>query len=553
MKLKVTKRKIIILSLTVCIFFLIGFRSVNNQKDIHSTAVYIPPEYISENQYETDILFYDINIDLNTEQKAISGEVSLTGIFKNRSIKQIDLNFYDNFNISEILLNGKPASYSQLDTRLSITSNLNREDTFNIKIVYDGKPVRAGLSAFVFGKRNGKSVVYTINEPTFASTWFPCNDLPSDKAIARISVTNSPDKMSLSNGILVSEKEINGRKTYTWETRYPISTYLIAIYSAEYVNFSENYLSLDGRDSMNIEYYAFPDHVKQAKKDFEDHPTILKVFSELFGEYPFIKEKYGIAEFLWQLGAMENQTITGIGSNFISGNKYFNDILVHEAAHSWWGNSVGPKTWKDIWLNEGFATYSEALYAEKLYGEDALISTMMSKYDENFTGRLYDPGSDLFSSTVYSKGAWVLHMLRWETGDSLFFNILRKYYDSYKYNTASTKDFQQVVETLTAKDFSWFFNQWVLEGEDQIKLEYNWDYDRKRNKIVINLRQVQDKYQVYRFSLPVKVITYEGSEIKVFNIDKRETKLEIPIDTEPQKVLIDPDNRLLADYKEIIF
>jgi aminopeptidase N len=167
---------------------------------------------------------------------------------------------------------------------------------------------------------------------------------------------------------------------------------------------------------------------------------------------------------------------------------------------------VGPHTWKDIWLNEGFSTYSEALYSEHKYGEDALISTMMSKFDENFTGRLYDPGNDLFSNTIYSKGAWVLHMLRWETGDSLFFNILRKYYDLYKYKTASTQDFQELVETLTAKDFTWFFNQWVLEGEDQINLNYKWEYNEAEKAVIFRTKQVQKQYNTYSFSLELEFI-----------------------------------------------
>ncbi len=226
---------------------------------------------------------------------------------------------------------------------------------------------------------------------------------------------------------------------------------------------------------MNIEYYVFPKQLENAKIDFAEHPQYIHFFAKTFGEYPFIKEKYGVAEFLWQLGAMEHQTITGIGSNFVSGHNFFRDIYVHELAHQWWGDAISPKSWNDIWLNEGFATYCEALYYEHKSGKKALISTMLSKKQDNFKGKLIEPGDDMFSATIYDKGAWVLHMLRWQVGDSTFFNILREYYKEYKYKSASTKDFQSVCEKISSQDLSQFFNQWVYDGEGNITLIYDWN------------------------------------------------------------------------------
>jgi aminopeptidase N len=536
--------------LTAAVFFLIGFRlglPVYEGKFSRLSSVFLTPAYISENQNKIDILHYDIHLDLNTDEKSLKGDVTLTGIVTDSSINQIDLNFYDNFTIEGVWLNGDNTPYVNNKTRLTIPS-VPGTDTFSVRVVYEGRPVRAGLSGFVFGSINKNPVVYNINEPVYASTWFPCNDLPTDKAQLRMSVTNDKKFTSVSNGKLVSVDELNGKRTYIWETVYPISTYLIAVYSAEYVNFNDVYISRDGNDTMNIEYYAFPNHVEQAKIDFFDHPEIMKFFSETFGEYPFIKEKYGVAEFLWQIGAMENQTITGIGSNFVGGNRFFNDIYVHELAHSWWGNAVGPETWADIWLNEGFATYSEALYSEHKYGEEALISTIMSKFDENFSGALYNPGNDLFSNTIYSKGAWVLHMLRWEMGDSLFFNLLRTYYESYKYKTASTKDFQQLTETFTARDYTWFFNQWVLEGEDQINLDYSWEYED--SILVLKTKQVQKQYNPYYFSLEIEIVYPSGKERQVVFVNKTSAEFRLPVKGRPAEVQIDPFKRLLANYNE---
>jgi aminopeptidase N len=536
--------------ISIAVFFVLGFTAglheIRTDLQVSEQA-----EYISENQHKIDVLHYNINIDLYPENKSIRGDVEITARKLDNSLERIDLNFYDNYDIEGVWLNGQEASFTLIKTRLTIIDKPAASDTFRLRVVYSGKPRRAGLSAFAFGTVKGKSAVYTINEPTYASSWFPCNDIPSDKAQLTVSISNTPEKTSLSNGRLVSVTEQEGRKTFTWETVYPVSTYLVAVYSSDYENFNDIYISRDGKDTMEVQYYAFTHNAEQAKIDFRGHTEILKVFSELFGEYPFIKEKYGVAEFLWNIGAMENQTITGIGTNFVSGNRFFTDIYVHELAHSWWGNAVGPETWKDIWLNEGFATYSEALYFEVLHGTDALTSTMMGKFDENFQGRLYDP-SDLFSPTIYSKGAWVVHMLRWELGDSLFFNVLREYFQQYKYKTASTKDFQTLVETLSGKSLSWFFNQWVLEGDDQINLDYNWEYDEQKKIVRLRTKQVQ-QYQNYIFSLELEIKTGGGSDKKVIRIDKREAEFELPVLEKPVEVIADPGNRLLANFRERSF
>ena len=155
----------------------------------------------------------------------------------------------------------------------------------------------------------------------------------------------------------------------------------------------------------------------------------------------------------------------------------FRDTYVHELSHHWWGNSVGPKTWNDIWLNEGFATYSEALYAEAKHGKDALKSKMQSKFSDNFRGTLYAP-NNLFGETVYDKGAWVLHMLRFEIGDSSFFKSLHKYYDLYKYSNASVEDFKAVCENVSGMSLDKFFDQWVYTGTDNIFCSYTFSCSR---------------------------------------------------------------------------
>ncbi len=508
----------------------------------------IDDDYITQNQKKIDIYKYDLAFDLYPEKKMFTAKAILTGKVLDTKIESIDLNFYDNFEIKKILLNDLLTEYENEGTRLSIPFNSLSGSEFKIEVNYEGTPKKAGLDGFVFGKRNRTSLVYNLSEPNYASSWFPCNDIPFDKTLLEISITNDSSMVSVSNGVLIDVSTDGERRTYHWRTEYPISTYLVAIYSSDYEYFFDEYISLDGIDTMKVEYYVLPDKYENAKADFADHVKMLEVFSQMFGEYPFLKEKYGVAEFLWYAGAMEHQTITGVSSNMIGGKKFFEDTFVHELAHQWWGNAVGPKSWKDIWLNEGFSTYSEALYYEAVSGKEALQSTMMSKYSSNFSGSLAEPGPFLFTRTMYDKGAWVLHMLRWEVGDSNFFNTLRTYFESFKYSNASTNDFKTICEEVSGKNLDKFFEQWVF-GKGQIELEYKTETLKSGEDYLvrIQLEQIQEDYEEYYFPLEVKIIFKDSTEKSFrFEIASKDTLLEIPATKYPESIELNPDNWLLA-------
>lgn len=509
---------------------------------------------VSDTQKQVDVLHYDLKINLLTDEKIIDCVDEITAVPTARGLKQIEFNIYDNLNVSEVLLNGVISDYSRKKNRIFINANQELKDTFTVKIKYSGTPKRAGFDGFVFGEVNNKNLIYNISEPTYASTWFLCDDDPADKALLDIEITNGSQFVSVSNGILESIKTLNDKKTYHYKTIYPISTYLVAVYSAPYVYYSDIYTGLEGKDSMKIEYFVLPEHLKYAKVDFAEHENMLKVFSKLFGEYPFIKEKYGVAEFLWNFGAMENQTITGIGYNFLNGKDFFKDTYVHELSHHWWGNSVSPKTWNDIWLNEGFATYCEALYAEAVNGKSGLTAKMMSKFSENFGGTLYAP-KDLFGETVYDKGAWVLHMLRFEIGDSSFFQTLRKYYGLYKYSNASVEDFINVCENVSGKNLEKFFDQWVFTGTEIPSCDYWYSIQKNNGKtfLIFNINQTQIDYPEFHFPLEIKLSFSDGtSEIKriIINSDKQQFDIEILKDL--KEISIDPDEHLLAIFNHTL-
>ncbi len=512
----------------------------------------ITKNYIYKDQYKINILHYFLDVDLYPQKKLLIGNATITGIILDTTLKQIDLNFYNNMKIAGLELNGKTSNYKTDEYHLIIPLSNVQNDTFKIQVKYSGTPKREGFSSFVFGEINGQSCVYNLSEPSYASTWFPCNDMPSDKALLDIKITNDSSETSVSNGKLISVTTKGSRRTYYWKSEYPISTYLICVYSSDYVNFSDKYVSQNKKDTMNIEYYAFPKHLENAKIDFKVNKDMINFFAKKFGEYPFIKEKYGVAEFLWPLGAMETQTITGIGYNFVGGKQFFNDVYAHELSHQWFGDAVGPATWKDIWLNEGFATYCEALYAEHTGGTGALISSMMDKFRDNFFGTVYNP-VDLFGTTVYDKGAWVLHMLRHLVGDSTFFEILRTYYNSFKYKNASTKDFENVCEEVSHKNLVKFFNEWIFEGTGILKLNYNWKDEKENDYFLttLNINQVQKEYNTYYFPIDVKVVFNDHKNlVKTFYVDKRQKNFDFRTDKKPLIIELDPGNWLLAKIKQ---
>ncbi|MBK8945718.1 MAG: M1 family metallopeptidase [Ignavibacteriae bacterium] len=551
---------LILLSLTVLVFALKNIFNVSTDDGItfiengfrfNPSQISEIEKYISENQRKLDILHYQIEIELLPEKEEIFGTTIITGISRSKNLNKIELNFHDNFDISLVEFNNKSANYLYEDDKIIVNSKENLADTFSIKIKYSGTPKSLGFGSFRFAENNKTPVIYTLNEPIYASTWFPCNDFPNDKVLADIKIICDSSLTAVSNGILENVKTENDKKTYHWKTNYPISTYLIYFSAAKYKIFEDYYVN-DKNDSMKILYYVFPEDLEKAKKDFSIHPNAIKFFSQTFGEYPFINEKYGVSEFLWSFGAMENQTVTSIGKNFISGSQFFTDILVHELAHQWWGNAITLSNWKDIWLNEGFATYSEALYWENESGFSSLQSTMQS-FLTDFNGTtLYNP-ENLFDRIIYNKGAWVLHMLRKEIGDENFFKLLKKYYENYKYKNASTNDFIKIAKEFSKNDLTKFFDQWVFNGNGLIELEYSINKGNNPNEILLKINQIQEGYEEYNFPLEIN-FEFENDSIITENIivNKRESIFNFNYSQNVKNLVLDPNGWLAFRKNQII-
>ena len=464
---------------------------------------------LNQNQEKIDIKFYELNLDIDFNSSRIHGSVTVNGVIGNIYPDFIELDLYDNMTVDSILQNNIPILYLHENDMLKIPLSditLDDENLFSLTIFYQGTPDHCGAGGFKFDEHQNIGHVWTLSEAYCARSWWPCKDDPSDKADSVniiVSVPIEPAYIVASNGLLSSTTINNNKKTYFWKERYPITTYLVSLAIYPYTKWVDQYVSPISSDTMLIEHYVFPDRYEASYPNYSLTKDMLSFFSELFGEYPFISEKYGHADFTWG-GGMEHQTLSSMGS-------FSQNLMVHELGHSWWGNLITCKTFNDIWLNEGFARYCQALWAEHMYGREAYFD-FMNNHAYYGAGTIYvenpSSNSQIFSAGLsYNKASWVLHMLRHKVGETMFFDILKSYAsnDSLSYNAASTSDFQKVCEDISGLDFEQFFQQWIY-GEKYPKYELSWWHEGNG---IYNVKI--DQVQSYNFfSMPID-LKFSGS------------------------------------------
>ena len=512
-----------------------------------------------------DVQNYRLKLSFDIPRKFIFGKMEMNALTITDTLNKIYLNFSSDMKVNSVILNDNTVNFERVNDYIVIDSKgkLRSGDLFNAEISYEGSPKNSGFDSFGFKSFNNEPAIYTLSEPDKAPTWWPCKDIISDKSGSELIITVPSPLTAVSNGLL--EKvvdEDNGDKTFFWKSNYPISTYLVSIAIGKYDKWTETYTSLDSSKQMPVEYYTYPDYTENAKIDWKNTVEMIEFFSKTYGEYPFIKEKYGMALFGWVGGAMEHQTISSMGYTLITGTGRFENVVVHELAHQWFGDAVTPATWKDIWLNEGFASYSEALWVENQKGKEAYQKYLKKLDNGYFQGTVYDPEGFIFGTTVYNKGAWCLHMLRGVVGDKVFFEILRKYYKKYEFKNANTYDFKKVCEEVSGTDLTYFFEQWIFAGKGRPEYTYSWKAEDFQDQsgtgiytVRLNLRQTQKDSELFKMPVKVTVKTdSEVSEISFFN-DSKNQQFEFPVKGKPSEILIDNDNWILKkiqteEYKD---
>ena len=421
--------------------------------------------------------FYDLNLSLDLEKKTIEGEVTIWFRAVKR-IKNIRFDLYKNLDIHSLKFSGNELEFVRKDRAVfvSLPDSLVIGNYYSIIVRYGGEPVQAKKPPWIGGMvwkkdKNGNPWIGVTCETEGASIWFPCKDHLSDEPDSvRLQMTVPAGLQVVSNGIMENHTTKNGKEIFTWSTHYPINIYDITFYAGKFAHFSDTLHTRQG--ILNLDYYVLPENLEKAKDHFKQVKDVINIYSRSFGPYPWIKEGYKLVEGPFE--GMEHQTAIAYGSGYtdlkILGGDY---IIVHETAHEWWGNAVSVSDFSDIWLQEGFATYSEMIYAENKKGFDSSLVYAGTWVAGSIRNKLPVVGPrnvsywDYSDIDVYGKGAMILHTMRNVINDStLFFDILQTYYREHAAKShVTTSDFIEVVERKTGKDWHKFFEAYLYSRE----------------------------------------------------------------------------------------
>lgn len=504
---------------------------------------------VQTNQDEFDVTHYKLALTFTPATEIVAGTVTITGKSLVAGLSHVDLDFYDNMTIGGITAGATSVSYTRASNVLTV--NLDRlyaaSEIFTVAVTYSGHPTNVDDSfTWIVPPGGSSKVIASLSEPVGARTWWPCKDRPDDKATAEMIYTVPQNYVATSNGLLsgVTTDTGAGTKTYTWGTNTPITSYLISVAAYPYSTFSHTYTRIGG-GTMPVDYYVSPPSLSNAQVSFSGTVSMIAYFAQKFGEYPFVNEKYGMTEFQYG-GAMEHQANTSYGHNLINGGHSNDRTIAHELSHQWWGDAVSPRTWADIWLNEGFASYCEALWAENTGGAAAYKNIMLGYYHTTWGPSVYNP-TNLFGTTVYHKGAWVQHMLRHVVGDTAFFQSQRDWYANHQYGVGDTAAYQAQVEASSGGgSLSWFFNEWVY-GPSMPTYRWSWSAANTGSgyRLYLRVDQTQTNAPAFRMPIDIDVTTASGTTRYVIVDSLASEDFQIALGSAPTAVTFDPDNWVL--------
>ena len=415
-----------------------------------------------------DVQHYTLDLMVND---VLEGELEGTTTIEARATQDLstfNLDFI-RFDIQRILVNGENTEFRQTQHELIVqpSAPLEENEPFTVEVQYRGSPVTERGAGFRVGWFTFEEGSFVFSEPNGAATFFPVNDHPLDKASYTFRVTVPKPYEVAANGVLVQTVEQRESTTFVFEARDPMASYLATISIDEFD--LETSQSEKGVPIRNYYPTGAPENVNDP---FERQGEMIDYFSEVFGAYPF--EVYGAIVIDTEIGAaLETQTLSIFGREIADPtiSEVAEGVVAHELAHQWFGNSVSLGDWRDIWLNESFATYAQALWVEYKEGPDALdawireLYAFVSENLEQMSPPGEPPANALFNPGVYEWGALALHALRLEVGDEVFFDVLKTYHERFAGGNARTEDFIAVAEEVSGQELSAFFESWLYSEE----------------------------------------------------------------------------------------
>ncbi len=495
-----------------------------------------------------DVTYHRLELSVDPAVRAISGVVThhFTGLL---ALDTIEFDLAGGLVVSEVLRNGTTLDFVRSDDVLLVPLSpaLMADQRDSLTILYSGVPPNTGFGSFVQSQHQGAPILWTLSQPYGARDWWPCKQDLGDKADSLdVWVTVPEGDRVASNGLLAAEIPTgDGRTTFHWKHRYPIAYYLVAFATTNYASYSDVVPLAEGQ--VEVLNYVFPENLEAAEGLTQDLVPQMQLYSELFGAYSFADEKYGHAQFLWG-GGMEHQTMSFMGG-------FWYELLAHELAHQWFGNTVTCGSWEDVWLNEGFATYLAMLSYERLQPEEWMnvknerqrIAT--SAPDGSVRCTDTTSVSRIFSSRLsYVKGAYVLHMLRWVCGDSAFFAGCRNYLHDpeLRFASARTAQFIAHMELASGRDLSEFFADWYVgEGFPSYAITWTQDID---GMVQLSVEQTTSHPSVPFYEMPVPLhISGNGQDtLIVLDNSEPDQAYQFLLPFQAELVVFDPDLHLLS-------
>ncbi|RED46485.1 putative secreted protein (Por secretion system target) [Winogradskyella eximia] len=516
----------------------------------------------NENTGNYDVKYHRLELNVDPSQAEISGEVT-TYFEAKEAMSEITFDLADNMIVSQVLQRGNSLSYAQnSDDELVITLPLTQAQGVldSLTVSYSGNPISSGFGSFEQTTHNGDPIIWTLSEPYGAKGWWPCKQDLIDKIEAIDVYVTTPEfnpsnesYVVASNGLEINQTVYNSEKTTHFKHQHPIPAYLVAFAVTNYEVYSHQVPN--NGNPFDIVNYVYPENLASAQASTGVTVDIMNIFTNLFEEYPFADEKYGHAQFGWG-GGMEHTTISFMGS-------FNRGLIAHELAHQWFGNKITCGSWKDIWLNEGFATYLAALAIENLDGEASFKSwrqQTVNNITSSPSGSVYLTDQDttsvnrIFSSRLsYNKGAMALHMLRRKLDDTDFYQGMQDYLDTpaLAFDYAKTQDFIDAMELTTGENLDEFFNDWIY---NQGYPSYNVNWSQNGNQLQIMLSQTQSHSSVSFFEagVPIRVIGTLGETLDlVLDHSVNDQQFFETINFTIQEVLFDPDYHLISKNNSI--
>jgi hypothetical protein len=495
-----------------------------------------------------DVQHVTLDLAFDIDSESLSGVDTLDIRATDPQLRSFTLDSYGP-QVESVAINGTDAPFVAKEQKLLIQlpDAVRYGTVFQVTIRYHAapQPYRSPyIPFFDIGMFFTGGKVSTLNEPDAARTWFPCNDHPSDRATYDFRLRVPQPLTAVANGQLIETiPNDDGTQTFHWQMDRPMATYLVTVAIAEYATISD-----ETPDGIPITDYVYPDRVEEAREIFGATDEAMTFLENLIAPYPF--ETYGqvVAPVIGM--ALETQTMTTMPDVILDGTplEYYG-LIVHELAHQWFGNTVTLGNWSDIWLNEGFATFSDWMSREARFGSDAALAVRSASEQTLISDKrlspLVDPDpAEMFGVTTYDKGTWVLYMLRQEIGDETFSTLLRTYYETMRDRPTDTLTFWQIAEAVTGRDLSVFFTQWLLQGGLPRYTLY-WTERGSGADVLLCPTAPGD----YRLSLTLRFTANGATQDAVLNLKEGFARAGFPLDFTPANVIVDPDQAVLAQIQ----